>query len=119
MVRSRGTSSYIICACLSCVSPITETRYCKARRAARVSANGELVTLDEQDRGAWDGALVAEGHRLVRQRLATGRAPGRYQILAAINAVHTAARDARDTDWSQVVALATSSFISTRRRSSP
>ncbi len=77
----------------------------EARRAARVSANGELVTLDEQDRGAWDAALVAEGHRLVRERLATGRAPGRYQILAAINAVHTSARDARDTDWSQVVAL--------------
>jgi RNA polymerase sigma-70 factor (ECF subfamily) len=50
-------------------------------------------------------ALVAEGHRLVRERLAAGVAPGRYQILAAINAVHTSARDVRDTDWSQVVAL--------------
>ena len=77
----------------------------EARRAARVSASGELVTLDEQDRGAWDAALVAEGHRLVRERLAAGVAPGRYQILAAINAVHTSARDVRDTDWSQVVAL--------------
>jgi RNA polymerase sigma-70 factor, ECF subfamily len=77
----------------------------EARRTARVSANGELVTLDEQDRGAWDAALVAEGHQLVRERLATGQAPGRYQILAAINAVHTSARDVRDTDWSQVVAL--------------
>ena len=77
----------------------------EARRTARVSANGELVTLDEQDRGAWDAALVAEGHRLVRERLATRQAPGRYQILAAINAVHTWARDVRDTDWSQVVAL--------------
>ena len=77
----------------------------EARRTARVSADGELVTLDEQDRGAWDAALVAEGHRLVRERLATGDAPGRYQILAAINAVHTSARDVRDTDWSQVVAL--------------
>ncbi|MFF5226010.1 RNA polymerase sigma factor [Dactylosporangium sp. NPDC000521] len=77
----------------------------EARRAARFSATGELVTLAEQDRGAWDPALIAEGHRLVRQRLATGEAPGRYQILAAINAVHTSARDARDTDWSQVVAL--------------
>jgi RNA polymerase sigma-70 factor, ECF subfamily len=77
----------------------------EARRTTRVSANGELVTLDEQDRGAWDAALVAEGHRLVRERLATGQAPGRYQILAAINAVHTSARDVRDTDWSQVVAL--------------
>ena len=77
----------------------------EARRPARVSADGELVTLAEQDRGAWDVSLVAEGHRLVRERLATGRAPGRYQILAAINAVHTSARAARDTDWSQVVAL--------------
>src|SRR6266545_3073690 len=80
----------------------------EARRTARVSASGELVTLDEQDRGAWDAALVAEGHRLVRERLAAaaaGAAPGRYQILAAINAVHTSARDVRDTDWSQVVAL--------------
>ena len=77
----------------------------EARRAARVSANGELVTLDKQDRGTWDAALIAEGHRLVRERLATRQAPGRYQILAAINAVHTSARDASDTDWSQVVAL--------------
>ena len=77
----------------------------EARHAARVSQNGELVTLDEQDRGAWDAALVAEGHQLVWQRLATGQAPGRYQILAAINAVHTSARNAHDTDWSQVVAL--------------
>jgi RNA polymerase sigma-70 factor (ECF subfamily) len=80
----------------------------EARGSARVSASGELVTLDEQDRGAWDAALIAEGHRLVRERLAAaaaGVAPGRYQILAAINAVHTSARDVRDTDWSQVVAL--------------
>jgi RNA polymerase sigma-70 factor (ECF subfamily) len=77
----------------------------EARRTARVSASGELVTLAEQDRGAWDAALVAEGHRLVRERLAARKAPGRYQILAAINAVHTSARDVHDTDWSQVVAL--------------
>jgi RNA polymerase sigma-70 factor (ECF subfamily) len=77
----------------------------EARRTARVSASGELVTLDEQDRGSWDAAMIAEGHRLVRERLAAGVAPGRYQILAAINAVHTSARDVRDTDWSQIVAL--------------
>jgi RNA polymerase sigma-70 factor (ECF subfamily) len=76
-----------------------------ARRAARVSPGGELVPLGQQDRRVWDAALVAEGHRLVRERLAAGVAPGRYQILAAINAVHTSARDIRDTDWSQVVAL--------------
>jgi RNA polymerase sigma-70 factor, ECF subfamily len=77
----------------------------EARRTTRVSASGELVPLDEQDRAAWDAALVAEGHRLVRERLASGVAPGRYQILAAINAVHTSAREWRDTDWLQVVAL--------------
>ena len=81
----------------------------EARRSARVSASGELVTLDEQDRGAWDAALIAEGHALVRERIAAVSAgqgrPGRYQILAAINAVHTSARDVRDTDWSQVVTL--------------
>ena len=77
----------------------------EARRSARVSASGELVPLGEQDRGAWDSALVAEGLRLVRERLAAAGAPGRYQILAAINAVHTSAPDVRDTDWSQIVAL--------------
>ncbi|WP_433238749.1 RNA polymerase sigma factor [Actinomadura nitritigenes] len=80
----------------------------EARRTARVSSGGELVPLAEQDRGAWDAALIAEGHRLVRERLAAaaaGVAPGRFQILAAINAVHTSARDVRDTDWSQVLAL--------------
>ena len=77
----------------------------EARRTARVSAGGELVTLVEQDRGTWDAALIAEGHRLVRERLAARVAPGRYQILAAISAVHTSARDVGATDWSQVVAL--------------
>jgi RNA polymerase sigma-70 factor, ECF subfamily len=77
----------------------------EARRTARVSASGELVTLDEQDRGTWDAEMIAEGHRLVRERLSAGVAPGRYQILAAVNAVHTSAREVGDTDWSQVVAL--------------
>ena len=81
----------------------------EARRPARVSASGELVALGEQDRGAWDALLIAEGHALVRDRLAAVAAgqgpPGRYQILAAINAVHTSARDVGDTDWSQVVRL--------------
>ncbi|HEV2362055.1 MAG TPA: sigma-70 family RNA polymerase sigma factor, partial [Acidimicrobiales bacterium] len=77
----------------------------EARRATRVSASGELIGLDEQDRGTWDATLIAEGHQLVRERLAARVAPGRYQILAAISAVHTSARDVRDTDWSQVLAL--------------
>ncbi|MEV5070354.1 sigma-70 family RNA polymerase sigma factor [Microbacterium sp. LMI12-1-1.1] len=80
-----------------------------ARRIARVSHTGELVTLDEQDRGAWNRALVVEGHSLVRERIGAVAAgavpPGRYQLLAAINAVHTDAPSARDTDWSQIVAL--------------
>jgi RNA polymerase sigma-70 factor (ECF subfamily) len=75
----------------------------EARREARVR-NGQLVPLDEQDRGGWDRALIGEGHDLVRECLAINR-PGRYQLLAAINAVHTDARTAPDTDWSQVVAL--------------
>ena len=81
----------------------------EARAAARVSSSGELVRLAEQDRGAWDQALIAEGVALVRERLAVvargDAVPGRYQILAAINAVHTSVPDMRDTDWSQVVAL--------------
>lgn len=81
----------------------------EARRPARVTPGGELVTLDEQDRLAWDRELITEGHALVRECLravATGaRPPGRYQLLAAINAVHTAAASAADTDWSQVLAL--------------
>jgi RNA polymerase sigma-70 factor (ECF subfamily) len=77
----------------------------EARRPARVSGSGDLIPLPEQDRRTWDVALIAEGHQLVRERLASGVAPGRYQILAAINAVHTSARDGDGTDWSQVVAL--------------
>ncbi|MCW2789804.1 MAG: polymerase, sigma subunit, family, partial [Aeromicrobium sp.] len=79
-----------------------------ARRSTRV-AGGELVTLDEQDRGSWDRELIAEGHALVRECLARvaagGPRPGTYQLMAAINAVHTDAPDARDTDWGQVVQL--------------
>lgn len=75
----------------------------EARRAARVR-NGQLVPLAEQDRAGWDRALIGEGHDLVRDCLAINR-PGRYQLLAAINAVHTDAPSAADTDWSQVVAL--------------
>jgi RNA polymerase sigma-70 factor (ECF subfamily) len=81
----------------------------EARAAARVSAAGAGVPLDEQDRGTWDRAMIAEGLAVVRERLdvvARGEAvPGRYQLLAAIGAVHTSAPDARDTDWSQVAAL--------------
>ncbi|WP_395658578.1 RNA polymerase sigma factor [Nocardioides sp.] len=74
-----------------------------ARRRSRV-AGGELVTLPEQDRGGWDRELIAEGHALVRECLARGR-PGQYQLLAAINAVHTDAPTASDTDWAQIATL--------------
>lgn len=80
-----------------------------ARRAARVSQSGELVTLNEQNRRLWDHAAIAEGHALVHERIAAvasgATPPGRYQLLAAIEAVHTDASSARDTDWSQIVAL--------------
>ena len=72
------------------------------RSPARVSSAGELVPLSEQDRALWDVAQISEGHALVRERLASGITPGRYQLLAAINAVHT---DGDTTDWTQVVAL--------------
>ncbi len=80
----------------------------EARRPMRV-ADGELVPLHEQDRGGWDRALIEEGHALVREclalRAAGGPAPGQYQLMAAINAVHTDAAVASDTDWAQVAAL--------------
>jgi RNA polymerase sigma-70 factor (ECF subfamily) len=76
----------------------------EARRPARTDTSGELVRLADQDRSLWDAAMIAEGHALVRRCLRRG-APGPYQLQAAINAVHTDAADAADTDWSQIVAL--------------
>ena len=80
----------------------------EARRTTRV-AGGELVPLHEQDRGGWDRRLIGEGHLLVRACLAraehTGERPGQYQLLAAINAVHTDAPTAADTQWDQIAAL--------------
>ncbi len=79
-----------------------------ARRASRFPG-GELVPLRDQDRAGWDRAEIAEGHALVRECLSRARTsgvgPGRYQLLAAINAVHTDAVDARETDWGQITAL--------------
>jgi RNA polymerase sigma-70 factor, ECF subfamily len=76
----------------------------EARHASRAAADGSLVVLSEQDRSAWDPALIAEGQDLVRRCLRRN-APGRYQIQAAINAVHSDAPTAADTDWGQIVAL--------------
>jgi RNA polymerase sigma-70 factor (ECF subfamily) len=77
----------------------------EARRPSRISADGELVSLTDQDRAGWSRELIAEGHKIVRELIAGGEAPGRYQLQAAINAVHTYARDIRDTDWSQLGTL--------------
>ena len=75
-----------------------------SRRASRTTADGSLVLLGDQDRSRWDRSLVAEGQHLVRQCLRIG-APGPYQIQAAINAVHSDASSASDTDWRQILAL--------------
>jgi RNA polymerase sigma-70 factor (ECF subfamily) len=75
-----------------------------SRQAARTGPNGELVPLSEQDRLRWDAELIAEGQAIVRACLRRDR-PGPYQIQAAINAVHSDAPSAAETDWSQIVAL--------------
>ncbi|MGC4757955.1 RNA polymerase sigma factor [Micromonospora trifolii] len=76
----------------------------EARRAARTTADGDLVPLAEQDRRRWDAAVITEGQALVRRCLRRDR-PGPYQIQAAIAAVHSAARHAADTDWAQILQL--------------
>ncbi|MEO7752404.1 MAG: sigma-70 family RNA polymerase sigma factor [Terracoccus sp.] len=76
----------------------------EARRPARTDAAGAPVLLADQDRSRWDQGLVAEGHRIVRACLRRG-SPGPFQVQAAINAVHTDARSAHETDWGQVVEL--------------
>jgi RNA polymerase sigma-70 factor (ECF subfamily) len=75
-----------------------------ARRAARVGPGGHLVLLADQDRSLWDRDLIADGHELVRRCLRRNQ-PGPYQLQAAINAVHSDAPTAADTDWRQIVAL--------------
>nr|WP_232661002.1 sigma-70 family RNA polymerase sigma factor [Pseudonocardia sp. TRM90224] len=75
-----------------------------SRRAARTTADGELVVLAEQDRRLWDRKLIEEGHRIVRACLRRDR-PGPYQLQAAINAVHADAPAAEETDWRQILAL--------------
>ncbi|HEX4689206.1 MAG TPA: sigma-70 family RNA polymerase sigma factor [Solirubrobacteraceae bacterium] len=76
----------------------------ESRRAARTDAAGGLVLLGDQDRAAWDAALIAEGQALVRRCLRRGQ-PGPYQLQAAINAVHADAPDVAATDWRQILAL--------------
>ena len=76
----------------------------ESRRAARTGPDGALVLLADQDRTRWDRALVDEGQALVRRCLRRNR-PGPYQIQAAINAVHSDAPTAAQTDWQQIVQL--------------
>src|SRR5436190_6172203 len=76
----------------------------ESRRGARSSADGNLVTLEEQDRRQWDRGLITEGVALVERALATRRF-GAYTLQAAIGAVHAEAPTAAATDWAQIVAL--------------
>ncbi|MGP4095689.1 RNA polymerase sigma factor [Nonomuraea sp. KM90] len=76
----------------------------ESRRPARTGADGELVPLAEQDRGLWDRGLVEEGQAIVRACLRRDE-PGPYQVQAAINAVHSDAARAGDTDWGQILRL--------------
>ena len=79
----------------------------EARRAARTTADGDLVLLADQDRSLWDRALIAEGQELVRRCLRRNQ-PGPYQVQAAINAVHSDAASAAATDWGRSCSSTTS-----------
>jgi predicted RNA polymerase sigma factor len=74
-----------------------------ARLPARLDAEGRIVTLDRQDRSLWDTREIAEGVRVLQSALALQR-PGRYQIEAAIAALHDDAATAEETDWPQILA---------------
>ncbi|MEU4290862.1 DUF6596 domain-containing protein [Kribbella sp. NPDC026596] len=76
----------------------------QVRRRSRTDSAGELVLLRDQDRRLWDRDLIQEGHRLVRWCLRRNE-PGRYQLEAAIAAVHAEAPAFEDTDWKQILAL--------------
>ena len=76
-----------------------------ARRRARVSAIGNVVLLDEQDRSLWDQAQIAEGLELVERSLRSPVRVSRFAVEAAIAAVHAQARDKNATDWPQIVGL--------------
>src|SRR5215475_12500872 len=75
-----------------------------ARGSARLDADGDLVPLEDQDRGAWDRVQIAEGAAILERALRRQRA-GVYQIQAAIAAVHAEAPLASETDWPQIVQL--------------
>ncbi|MEV0289327.1 MULTISPECIES: RNA polymerase sigma factor [unclassified Kribbella] len=75
-----------------------------ARRDTRLTADGVLVTLDDQDRTRWDHAAITEAVELLDATLRRG-SPGPYQVQAAIAACHATARTAADTDWPQIAGL--------------
>ena len=75
-----------------------------SRRDARASADGELIILEDQDRGLWDQAQISEGQTLLERGLRMRR-PGPYQIQAAITALHAEAINPGETDWRQIEAL--------------
>jgi predicted RNA polymerase sigma factor len=75
-----------------------------ARRAARADASGELIPLDEQDRGLWDRQLIEEGIALAGHAMAQGRV-GPYQVQAAIAALHDQSPTTEGADWAQIHAL--------------
>jgi RNA polymerase sigma-70 factor (ECF subfamily) len=75
-----------------------------SRSPARTGPDGSLVLLADQDRSLWDRGMIAEGQDLVRACLRR-KAPGPYQLQAAIAAVHSDAATAADTDWAQILAL--------------
>jgi RNA polymerase sigma-70 factor (ECF subfamily) len=76
----------------------------ESRRAARTSASGDLVLLEQQDRSLWDRGLISEGLALVERALSSKRI-GPYTLQAAIAAVHAEALSAQEMDWAQIVAL--------------
>ena len=76
----------------------------ESRRAARMTKDGELVLLEDQDRGLWDRAMIAEGVALATRALKT-RLFGPYCIQAAIAAVHAEAPSTKQTDWSEIIGL--------------
>jgi len=75
-----------------------------ARRAARLDASGDLVTLEDQDRSLWDGDEISEGVSVLETALRAGQ-PGPYQVQAAIAACHATAAAADQTDWAQIALL--------------
>jgi RNA polymerase sigma-70 factor (ECF subfamily) len=77
-----------------------------ARAPARLDATGQIILLEDQDRRLWDGKLIAEGLALV-DKAVRHRAPGPYQIQAALAACHARAARPGDTDWVEIEALYT------------